>query len=167
MKGVVPVVGAFALMLAFTASAAAQNPDLSVVSTQVKLAADYAADTRAARSPARITANPAANSQTETALESLGDIADTRAGKKYSLSVVVRNDGVKAISSATFEYPLNYSRSRKSSSHISFKSKRKIEPNETVTISHEFITTEHVVLRSIEGATVKRIDYVDGSVWRR
>lgn len=167
MKPLKLIVATFIFILAQTATAGAQTPNLTVLSTHVQLTADYAADTRAARTAARVTANPQANTETESALERMGDIADKRSGNKYRLSIVVRNDSTKAIRSVSFEYPLGYSRARKPPARISFKSKREIKPTETVTLSHDFITTQYVVLRSREQAIVKGIDYADGSVWRR
>lgn len=167
MKPLMLIAATLVLMVAQTATADAQTPNLSVLSTKLELVADYAADARAARTAARVNAYPVNHSETESALERMGDIADKLAGNKYRLSIVVRNDSAKAISSVTFEYPLGYSRARKPPARISFKSKREIKPTETVTLSHDFITARHVVLRSGEQATIERINYADGSVWRR
>ena len=167
MKPLMLIVATFVLILAQTATADAQTSDLSVISTHLELAADYAADTRASRAVTHVTANPQANTETEGALERMGDSADNRTGKKYRLSIVVRNDSAKAIRSVTFEYPLSYLRARKRSGRISFKSKKEIKPAETVTLLHNFITAQLVVLRSGEQAIIKRINYADGSVWRR
>jgi hypothetical protein len=167
MNYIMLVVATFVLMAAQTAPADARTPNLSVLSAHVELVADYAADTRAARTAARVNAYPQGHAETEAALERMGDIADKRAGKKYRLSIVVRNDSAKAIRSVTFEYPLGYSRARKPPARISFTSKREIKPSETVTLLHNFITAQHVVLRSGEQATIKGINYADGSVWRR
>jgi hypothetical protein len=167
MKQLMLIVAIFVFIVAQTAITHAQTPNLSVLSTHVELVADYAADARAARTPARVNAYPVDHTETEAALERMGDIADKRAGNKYRLSIVVRNDGAKAIRSVIFEYPLGYSRARKPPVRITFKAQREINPTEPFTLSHNFITVQHVVLRSGEQATIKRIDYADGSVWRR
>lgn len=166
MKTLILIVATFVLMVAQTTAVDAQSPKLSLLTTKVELVADYAADTRATRTAARVNANPEAHMETESALERMGDTADKAAGKKYRLSIVMRNDDTKTIRAVTLAYPLGYSRGRKPAAQVSFKSRKEIEPTETVTLSHNFITGEHVVLRSRE-AIIKRIEYADGSIWRR
>ncbi len=166
MKSLMLIVATFVLMVVQTTAVDAQSPKLSPLSTKIELVADYAADTRSTRTAVRVTANPEAHMETESALERMGDTADKTAGKKYRLSIVMRNDDTKTIRAVTFEYPLGYSRGRKPAAQVSFKSRKEIEPTETVTLSHSFITSQHVVLRSRE-AIIKRIEYADGSVWRR
>jgi hypothetical protein len=135
-----------------------------VLNAKVEVAADYAADTRASRTSARIINNPVA-SDTQGAFDAMGDTADHSIGKKYRLSIEVRNDDAKTIRAVTVAYPLGYSRGRKASENLTFKSKKEIKPAETVTLSHNFITHRYVF--PFGTAIIKRIDYADGSVWRR
>jgi hypothetical protein len=166
MKSLTLTVATFVLMVAQTTAVDAQSPKLSLLGTKVELVADYAADSRSTRTAARVTANPQAHTETEGALERMGDTADRAVGKKYRLSIVIRNDDTKSIRAVTFEYPLGYSQGRKPAAQVSFKSRKEIAPAETVTVLHSFITSQYVVLRSRE-AVIKRIEYADGSIWRR
>jgi predicted peptidase len=95
----------------------------------------------------------------------MNDAADRRGGKRYRLSVVVRNDDSKTIRAVQFEYPVRISRGRTSPEQITFKSKKEIGPSDTVTLSYAFITNQYVF--RFGQATVKRIEYTDGSVWER
>jgi hypothetical protein len=144
-----------------------QNPDLSIVTTKIELTADYAADSRATHNAARATSVNTNDIEVNSALDRLGDINDRLAGKKYRLSVLVRNDGPKTVRAVTLEYPLGYSHGRRRPERLSFNFTHNINPGETRAIFHSFISSKHVVLRSGEPASVKRIVYVDGSVWRR
>jgi len=168
MKLLLLIVATFGLMVAQPTAVYAQSQKLAVLSTKVELVADYAAkaaNTRTTRSPARVTANPLANGETESAFQIMDDIADRSGGKKYRISIVVRNDDTKPIRAVTVEYPLGY-RGRKPPAQVSFKWKKEIKPTETVMLSRSFIPRNRVVLRWGE-AIIKRIEYADGSVWRR
>ena len=166
MKVLTLFIATVGLMVVQTITVRAQSANLTLLSTTIEPVANYAADSQATRTPARSTSNPYANSQTETALDMMGDVGDQQTGKKYTLSVVVRNDDIKTIRAVTFECSVGYSRGRKPPRQITFKSKKEIKPMETVTLSHNFITGDHVASWS-SGAVVKRIEYSDGSVWRR
>ena len=150
--------------LLFTTAVHAQTPNVSVLNTKLAVAADYAADTRSSRTAARVTSNPV-SSDTQQALEMMGDTADQRVGTRYTLSIEVKNDESKAIRALTFEYLLRVARGRKSAEKITFKSKKEIKPGQTITLSHNFTTREYVF--PFGDAIIKRIDYADGSVWRR
>ena len=160
------IVASFILMMPQTSAGQPAGPSLPVLSTRVEVAADYAADTRAGRSAARATSGPTGQSETASALDRLDETADKSMGKKYKVSIVVRNDGPRAIRAVTFEYPLGYSHARRPPERLRFKVRRQIKPGETLTLSHSFVSTKHVVLRSGEQASVKSIEYADGSGWR-
>ena len=160
MKSLLLLVATFVL----TISVNAQSAKFSVLNSKIEVAADYSADTRASRTPARATNNPVA-SDTQSALDMMGDTADNGAGKKYRLSIELRNDDTKSIRAVTVEYSLSYSRGRKSPERLTFKSKKEIKPAETVTLTHTFIT--HRYVSPFGEAIIMRIDYADGSVWRR
>lgn len=159
MKSLLLLVATFVL----TISVNAQSAKYSVLSSKVEVAADYSADTRASRTAARATSNPVA-SDTQGALDMMGDTADNGAGKKYRLTIELRNDDSKSIRAVTVEYSLS-PRRQKSSERLTFKLKKEIRPAETVTLSHTFIT--HRYVSPFGEALIKRIDYADGSVWRR
>jgi hypothetical protein len=144
-----------------------QNPDLSVLMTKMELAADYAADSRATHNAARATAVSTTGIELNSAFDRLEHLADLSVGKKYQLSILVRNDGSKTVRTVTLEYPLGYSRGRTQPERLSFRFSHNIKPGETRTILHSFISSKHVVLRSGEQAVIERIVYIDGSVWRR
>src|SRR5262245_43192278 len=79
MKLLLLIVATFGLMVAQPTAVYAQSQKLAVLSTKVELVADYAAkaaNTRTTRSPARVTANPLANGETESAFQIMDDIAD-------------------------------------------------------------------------------------------
>jgi hypothetical protein len=88
-------------------------------------------------------------------------------GKKYKVSVVLRNDGPRDIRAVTLEYQPGYPSGRKPPERLRFKVRREIKAGETVTLSHYFATTKYVALRPVEQAVVMSIEYKDGSVWRR
>ena len=144
-----------------------QNSNLSILTTKIELTADYAADSRATHNAARATPVNTNDIEVNSVFDRLGDINDLRAGKKYRLSVLVRNDGPKTVRAVTLEYPIGYSHGRTRPERLSFKFTHNINPGETRTISHSFISSKHVVLRSGGQASVKRIVYIDDSVWRR
>ncbi|GEM_PF-4888450 len=165
MKSIMLIAGTFVLIVAHTTAVDAQSPKLSLLSTKVELVTDYAADNRANRSAARVKAYPDGHMETESAFDRMNDAADTRGGKRYRLSVVVRNDDTKTIRAVRFEYPVRISRGRTSPEQITFKSKKKIGPSDVVTLSYTFMTNQYVF--RFGQAMVKRIEYTDGSVWRR
>jgi hypothetical protein len=141
--------------------------NLSVLSTRVEVVADYSADTRAGRTVARATSVPDGQSEIAGAFDRLDETADRDIGKKYKVSIVVRNDGPRAIGAVTFEYLLGYAHGRRPPERLTFKVRREIKPGEALTLSHTFVSAKHVVLRSREQANVKSIEYKDGSIWRR
>jgi hypothetical protein len=161
------LIAAFLLVPMNPLTAGQQNPDLSILTTKIELAADYAADSRATHNAARATPVNTNDIEANSVFDRLGDINDRYLGKKYRLSVQLKNDGPKTIRAVTLEYPLGYSHGPKPPERLSFKFTHKINPGETRTISHSFISSKHVVLRSGEQVSVKRIVYSDGSVWRR
>lgn len=144
-----------------------QSPSLSVLSTQVEVVSDYAADTRSTNSATRATAVPNDHSEAAGAFDRLDGLADRNLGKKYRVSIIVSNVGTRAIRAVTLEYTPGYSHGHKPPALLRFKVRREIKPGETQTLSHTFVMARHVVLRSVEQATVKSIEYKDGSVWRR
>src|SRR5438477_3825356 len=105
-----------------------QRPNISVLMTKVELAADYAVDTRSTHNAARATTLNPNDMETNSALDRLGDISDRHVGKKYRLSILVRNDGSKTIRTVRFEYPLGYPYGAKRPERIHFTSKQSIEP---------------------------------------
>src|ERR1043165_7539989 len=86
-----------------------RGPDLSVLSARIEVVADYAADARAGRTAARSTSLPVDQWESGAAFDRLDAMNDRGVGKKYRVSVVVRNDGPRAIRAVTCEYPLAYS----------------------------------------------------------
>lgn len=144
-----------------------RSPDLSVLSARIEVVADYAADARAGRTVARSTSLPVDQWESGAAFDRLDAMNDRGVGKKYRVSVVVRNDGPRAIRAVTCEYPLGYPHGRRPPERLRFTVRRGIGPGETLTLSHRFIASEHVVLRSGASAIIERIEYKDGSVWRR
>jgi hypothetical protein len=158
------IAATFVLIVAETTAVDAQSPKLSLLSTKVERLADYA-DSRANGSAARVKAYPDGHTETESAFDRMNDTADTRRSKRYRLSIVVRNDDAKTIRAVTFEYPLRYSQGQKPSAQVSFKSTKEIKPSGTVTLAHAFTANQYVFL--FGQATVKSIEYTDGSVWRR
>jgi hypothetical protein len=144
-----------------------RRASLSVLSTRVEVAADYAADAREQRPAARATSAPEGHSETEGAFDRMDASSVNRVGKKYKVSVVVRNNGPRDIRAVTLEYQPGYRRGRKPPERLRFKVRREIKAGETVTLSHYFATTKYVALRPIEQAVVTSIEYKDGSVWHR
>ena len=165
MKSLKLIAAIFVVMVAHSTAIDAQSPKLSLLSTKVDLVTDYAGDSRANGSAARVKAYPDGHMETESAFDRMNDAADRRGGKRYRLSVVVRNDDTKTIRAVRFEYPVRISRGRTSPEQITFKSKKEIGPSDTVTLSYTFITNQYVF--RFGQAIVKRIEYTDGSVWQR
>jgi hypothetical protein len=164
MKSLMLIAATFVLIVAQTAAVDAQSPKLSLLSTKVELV-PHNGDSRADQSAARVKAYPDGHMETESAFDRTNDAADRRSGKRYRLSVVVRNDDSKTIRAVQFEYPVHISRGRTSPEQITFKSQKEIGPSDTVTLSYTFITNQYVF--RFGQATVKRIEYTDGSVWPR
>lgn len=165
MKSLTLIAAAFVLIVAHTTAVDAQSPKLSLLATKVDVVTDYAGDSRANGRVARVKAYPDGHMETESAFDRMNDAADRRGGKRYRLSVVVRNDDSKTIRAVQFEYPVRISRGRKSPEQITFKSKKEIRPSDTVPLSYTFTTNQYVFRFS--QAIVKRIEYTDGSVWQR
>ena len=166
MEHLMLIVASFILMMPQTNVGQQESPSLSVLRTRVEVVADYAADTRAGQSAARATSGPTGQIETAGALDRLDEMADKSMGTKYKVSMVVRNDDPRAIRAVTFEYPLGYSHARRPPERLRFKVRREIKSGETLPLSHSFVSTKQVVLRSGEQASVKSIEYKDGSVWR-
>jgi hypothetical protein len=143
-----------------------QGPSLSVLSTYVEVVTDYSADYRAMRTPARAASAPAGHTEAASVFDMLDDAADKSMGKKYKVSIILRNDSSKLIRAVTVECPLRYSHDR-GPEHLRFKVRREIQPGQTLTLSHSFISSRQVVLRTGEQAIIKSIAYQDGSIWRR
>jgi hypothetical protein len=144
-----------------------QGADVSVLSTRVEVVADYAADARAGRTAARATSLPVDQWESGAAFDRLDAVNDRSMGKKYRVALVVRNDGPRAIRAVTCVYPLGYPHGRRPPGRLRFKVRQGIGPGETLRLAHSFITSQHVALRSGASATIERIEYKDGSVWRR
>lgn len=164
------MVATLALITPQTVGGQGAGVSVSVLSTKVEVVADYTADARERRNAARSTSVPSDHSETAGAFDRLGDPAERSTGKKYKLSLVVRNGGTGDIRSVTFEYPRGYSHDKRSPELLSFTIKREIKQGETVTLCHYFVTAKNVALRSGRWgglAIIKSIEYKDGSVWRR
>jgi hypothetical protein len=160
------VVASLALTSPQAGAGQQKGPSLSVLSTRVDVAADYAADAREQRSAARATSGPEGSSEAEGAFDRMDATSASRAGKKYKVSVVLRNDGPEAVRAVTLEYQPGYRRGRRPPERLRFKVRREIKAGETVTLSHYFATTKYVALKPVEQAVVTSIEYKDGSVWR-
>ena len=165
MKSLKLIAAIFVVIVAHATAVDAQSSKLSLLSTKVDLVADYARDSRANGSAARVKAYPDSHMETESAFDRMNDAADRRGGKRYKLSAVVRNDDTKTIRAVRFEYSVRISRGRTSPEQITFNSKREIGPSDTVTVSYTFVTNQYVF--RFGQAIVKRIEYNDGSVWQR
>lgn len=161
------VVASLALAMPQAGAGQQKGPSLSVFSTRVEVAADYAADAREQRSAARATSGPEGSSEAEGAFDRMDATSASRVGRKYKVSVVVRNDGPKDIRATTLEYQPGYRHGRKPPERLRFKVRREIKAGETLTLSHYFATTKYVALRPVEQAVVTSVEYEDGSVWRR
>src|ERR1051326_5836974 len=98
------VVASLALTTPQAGAGQQKGPSLSVLSTRVEVAADYAADAREQRSAARATSGAEGHSETEGAFDRMDASSVNRMGKKYKVSVVLRNDGPKDIRAVTLEY---------------------------------------------------------------
>ena len=167
MKSLMSIAGTFVLIVAHTTAVEAQSPRLSLLSTKVEPVTNSAADRGPNSSAARVKAYPDGHMETESAFDRMNDAADRRGGggRRYRLSVVMRNDDSKTIRAVRFEYPLRISRGRTSPEQITFESKKEIGPSDTVTLSHTFTTSQYVF--RFGQAIIKRIEYTDGSAWRR
>ena len=161
------IVAPFILSMLQTSAGQPQHPSLSVLSTRVEVVADYAADERAGRTAARSISVAEGHTETAGALDILGEAADNSTGKKYKVLIVVSNEGSSAIRAVTFEYALGYSHGQRPPDRLRFRVRRDIKPGETLTLSHSFVSAKHVVLMTGERASVKSIEYKNGSVWRR
>jgi hypothetical protein len=161
------IVATLTLMTPRTFTGLQEGASLSVLSTQIEVVADYTADARERRSAARATSVPEGHSETAGAFDRLDETADRGTGKKYKVSIVVRNGGPGDIRAVTLEYPLGYPHGRRPPERLRFKARREIKQGETLTLSHNFVTAKHVVLRSGGQAVIESIEYKDGSVWRR
>ena len=161
------LIAASLILATQTGIAQQQGPDVSVLSTRVEVVADYAADARAGRTAARSTSLPVDHWESGAAFDRLNETADRSIGKKYRVSVVVRNDGPKAIRAVALEYPLGYLHGRRPPERLRFKVRREVRPGETLTLSRSFISANHVPLRTGNQAVIGRVEYKDGSVWRR
>ncbi|HEX8722996.1 MAG TPA: hypothetical protein VF736_20420 [Pyrinomonadaceae bacterium] len=146
-----------------------EPPAASVLETRLRVVADYAADARQRRAAASAATARAPSGQREptSAFDRLGEAGDRGVGKKYRASVVLRNDGPRAIRAVTWSHPLDYARGRRPPDSMLFKVTRDIKPGETRTLSRDFISAGAVVLRTGGQAVVESIEYADGSVWRR
>jgi hypothetical protein len=168
MWHLVVVVASLALTTPQAGAGQPGSPGLSVLSTRIEVAADYAADAREQRSAARATSSPEGRGETEGAFDRMDATPASRAGKKYKVSVVVRNDGTRGVRAVTLEYPPGYPRGRRPPERLRFRVRREIKAGETQTLSHYFATTKYVPLSRVgRPAVVVSIEYEDGSVWRR
>jgi hypothetical protein len=165
----IPILIAVSLMLSMNPLSAGQRqkPDISVLMTKMELAGDYAADSKVTHNVARATSVNTSDVESSSAFDRMEETAETRVGKKYRVSILVRNDGPKTVHAVTLEYALGYWHGRTRPELLSFTSTHHIDSGGTRTIFHSFISSKHVLLRPGRQASVKKIVYSDGSVWRR
>jgi hypothetical protein len=168
MGHLISILASLILTTAQAGGARQEPPAASVLETRLRVVADYAADARQRRSAAAGAASlPAGQREITSAFDRLDAAGERGVGKKYRASIVLWNDGPKAIRAVTWRHPLDYPRGRRPPESMLFKVTRDIKPGETRTLSRDFISAGAVVLRTGERAVLESVEYKDGTVWRR
>ena len=90
---------------------------------------------------------------------------------KYSAKAVLKNTGAKTIKAISWDYVFKDAESGKEIKRFKIQSKQQILPNESQTLVKEIFIAPDEDTRPLSSARqsveVARIEYTDGSVWKR
>lgn len=172
MENLLSIVSSLILTAAQAGAVPQDAPTVFVLGTQLRVVADYAADARRTRAASRASAlgTPSLSESqraTSAAFDRLDAAADARAGRKYRVSIVLMNDGPRAVRAVTWSAAFVYSRGPSTPERRLFRVRREVKSGETRVLSHDFATSEGVTLKRGERAAVESVEYDDGTVWRR
>jgi hypothetical protein len=90
---------------------------------------------------------------------------------KYTAKVTLKNTGSKTIKAVSWDYVFTDTKEQKELKRYSLQSKQQILPNETQTLMRDVgldpkENTRHISTGK-QGIEIIKIEYTDGSVWRR